>query len=75
MYCTGSGKGRNSNSKVSLDVPISLVPGKNKIDLLSVTVGLQVHIVSLSKLIFDFTRSLYLMQMFRLFRTTEHSSI
>ncbi|EYU18852.1 hypothetical protein ABFS82_04G192500 [Erythranthe guttata] len=37
----GSGKGRNSNPKVSIDVPISLKPGKNKIDLLSLTVGLQ----------------------------------
>ncbi|KAL8496694.1 hypothetical protein ACS0TY_020394 [Phlomoides rotata] len=37
----GSGKGRNSNRKVSIDVPISLVPGQNKIDLLSLTVGLQ----------------------------------
>ncbi|XP_047939162.1 beta-galactosidase 8 [Salvia hispanica] len=37
----GSGNGRNSNPKVSLDVPVSLVPGKNNIDLLSSTVGLQ----------------------------------
>ncbi|KAL0460210.1 UNVERIFIED_CONTAM: Beta-galactosidase 8 [Sesamum latifolium] len=36
----GSGKGGSSNSKVSIDVPISLQPGKNKIDLLSLTVGL-----------------------------------
>ncbi|KAK6144452.1 hypothetical protein DH2020_021272 [Rehmannia glutinosa] len=38
---TGSGKGRNSNPNVSIEVPISLTPGKNKIDLLSLTVGLQ----------------------------------
>ncbi|KAK6141946.1 hypothetical protein DH2020_024319 [Rehmannia glutinosa] len=37
----GSGKGRNDNPKVSIDVPVSFVPGKNKIDLLSLTVGLQ----------------------------------
>ncbi|KAI3461445.1 hypothetical protein Pfo_018108 [Paulownia fortunei] len=37
----GSAKGRNSNPEVSIDVPISLIPGKNKIDLLSLTVGLQ----------------------------------
>ncbi|KAK6138071.1 hypothetical protein DH2020_028186 [Rehmannia glutinosa] len=37
----GSGKGRNSNPNVSIEVPISLTPGKNKIDLLSLTVGLQ----------------------------------
>ncbi|KAL0369676.1 UNVERIFIED_CONTAM: Beta-galactosidase 8 [Sesamum angustifolium] len=38
----GSGKGGSSNSKVSIDVPISLQPGKNKIDLLSLTVGLAI---------------------------------
>ncbi|KAK6936028.1 Glycoside hydrolase 35, catalytic domain [Dillenia turbinata] len=37
----GSGAGSNGNRKVSLDIPITLVPGKNKIDLLSLTVGLQ----------------------------------
>ncbi|PIN14052.1 Beta-galactosidase [Handroanthus impetiginosus] len=37
----GSGKGRNSDQKFSIDVPVSLQPGKNKIDLLSLTVGLQ----------------------------------
>ncbi|KAL2239454.1 beta-galactosidase 8 [Sesamum indicum] len=36
----GSGKGGSSNSKVSINVPMSLQPGKNKIDLLSLTVGL-----------------------------------
>ncbi|KAG8371341.1 hypothetical protein BUALT_Bualt13G0077600 [Buddleja alternifolia] len=38
---TGSVKGRYSNPNVSIDVPISLIPGRNKIDLLSLTVGLQ----------------------------------
>ncbi|XP_073149103.1 beta-galactosidase 8-like [Henckelia pumila] len=37
----GSGKGSHDNRKVSIDVPISLIPGKTKIDLLSLTVGLQ----------------------------------
>lgn len=37
----GSGKGSGDNSKVSLEIPITLVPGKNTIDLLSLTVGLQ----------------------------------
>ncbi|KAG5566744.1 hypothetical protein RHGRI_002326 [Rhododendron griersonianum] len=37
----GSGKGNSNNAKVSIDVPITLIPGKNKIDLLSLTVGLQ----------------------------------
>ncbi|XP_075490704.1 beta-galactosidase 8-like [Primulina tabacum] len=37
----GSGKGSHDNRKVSIDVPISLVTGQNKIDLLSLTVGLQ----------------------------------
>ncbi|KAL5581256.1 hypothetical protein UlMin_013698 [Ulmus minor] len=37
----GSGKGNSGNSKVAVDIPISLVSGKNTIDLLSLTVGLQ----------------------------------
>ncbi|EYU36194.1 hypothetical protein MIMGU_mgv1a001958mg [Erythranthe guttata] len=37
----GSRRGSYSNPKVSIDVPINLVPGQNKIDLLSLTVGLQ----------------------------------
>nr|GME21068.1 beta-galactosidase 8 [Ipomoea batatas] len=37
----GSGKGGSNDAKVSINVPVSLVPGKNKIDLLSLTVGLQ----------------------------------
>ncbi|KAG6620967.1 hypothetical protein I3842_Q048200 [Carya illinoinensis] len=37
----GSGKGNSGNPKVSEDIPIALVTGKNKIDLLSLTVGLQ----------------------------------
>lgn len=37
----GSGKGNSGNAKVVLEIPISLVAGKNTIDLLSLTVGLQ----------------------------------
>ncbi|KAI8571062.1 hypothetical protein RHMOL_Rhmol01G0087900 [Rhododendron molle] len=37
----GSGKGNSDNAKVSTDVPITLIPRKNKIDLLCLTVGLQ----------------------------------
>ncbi|KAA8544029.1 hypothetical protein F0562_021794 [Nyssa sinensis] len=37
----GSGKGNNGNAKVSIEVPVTLTPGKNTIDLLSLTVGLQ----------------------------------
>ncbi|KAL3653064.1 Beta-galactosidase 8 [Castilleja foliolosa] len=40
-HLAGSEKGRGSNPKVSIDVPVTLQPGKNKIDLLSLTVGLQ----------------------------------
>ncbi|VAH88953.1 unnamed protein product [Triticum turgidum subsp. durum] len=36
----GSGKGNASSSLISLTTPVTLVPGKNKIDLLSATVGL-----------------------------------
>ncbi|KAL6510901.1 Beta-galactosidase 8 [Orobanche gracilis] len=39
----GSDKGRNSNPNVSIDVPVTLLPGKNKIDLLSLTVGLKLR--------------------------------
>ena len=38
----GSGRGSGDNSKVSLEIPITMVPGRNTIDLLSLTVGLQV---------------------------------
>lgn len=43
----GSGRGSAENSKVSLEIPITLEPGRNTIDLLSLTVGLQVlpHII------------------------------
>ena len=41
-FFVGSGRGGKGNSKVSLEIPITLVPGKNTIDLLSLTVGLQV---------------------------------
>ncbi|KAI8004301.1 Beta-galactosidase 8 [Camellia lanceoleosa] len=37
----GSGEGNRGNAKVAIEVPITLVPGKNRIDLLSLTVGLQ----------------------------------
>lgn len=37
----GSGKGNSGNVKVSTEVPVTLTPGTNKFDLLSVTVGLQ----------------------------------
>lgn len=37
----GSGYGSSSNAKVTMDFPITLAPGKNTIDLLSLTVGLQ----------------------------------
>lgn len=41
-YIAVAGSG-NGKQKISLDIPITLVPGKNTIDLLSVTVGLAVH--------------------------------
>lgn len=37
----GSGKGGSNDARVTIDVPVNLIPGKNKIDLLSLTVGLQ----------------------------------
>ncbi|KDP44070.1 hypothetical protein JCGZ_05537 [Jatropha curcas] len=37
----GSATGKYSNPKVAVDIPITVVPGKNTIDLLSLTVGLQ----------------------------------
>ncbi|KAI3903837.1 hypothetical protein MKW92_045816 [Papaver armeniacum] len=37
----GSGKGSSGKVRISLEVPITLVPGKNSIDLMSATVGLQ----------------------------------
>lgn len=37
----GGGTGNPGNAKVSIDIPVTLVPGKNTIDLLSLTVGLQ----------------------------------
>ncbi|PSR89976.1 Beta-galactosidase [Actinidia chinensis var. chinensis] len=37
----GGGKGNSGNAKVSMEVPITLAAGKNTIDLLSLTVGLQ----------------------------------
>ncbi|XP_058757536.1 beta-galactosidase 8-like [Vicia villosa] len=37
----GSGVGNSGNAKVKVDIPTTLVSGKNKIDLLSLTVGLQ----------------------------------
>lgn len=44
-FYAGSTKGSYSDPSVSLDVPINLVSGENKIDLLSLTVGLQVKII------------------------------
>jgi len=41
---SGSKAGNSGNAKVNVDIPITLVTGKNTIDLLSLTVGLQVHI-------------------------------
>lgn len=41
----GSVKGSYSKPSVTLDVPINLVSGENKIDLLSLTVGLQVKTI------------------------------
>ncbi|XP_015890709.1 beta-galactosidase 8 isoform X2 [Ziziphus jujuba] len=37
----GSGIGNSANSNVKADIPVTLVRGKNTIDLLSLTVGLQ----------------------------------
>ncbi|KAM5584077.1 beta-galactosidase 8 [Rosa sericea] len=37
----GSGTGNSGNAKVSVDIPVEFASGKNKIDLLSLTVGLQ----------------------------------
>ncbi|XP_044506451.1 beta-galactosidase 8-like [Mangifera indica] len=37
----GSGIGSSGNAKVSVEMPVELVPGRNTIDLLSFTVGLQ----------------------------------
>ncbi|RDX70682.1 Beta-galactosidase 8 [Mucuna pruriens] len=37
----GSGTGNSGKAKVNVDIPITLVTGKNTIDLLSLTVGLQ----------------------------------
>lgn len=39
---SGSGTGNSNKAKVAVDIPIQLVAGKNIIDLLSLTVGLQV---------------------------------
>lgn len=41
-FCTGSGIGSSNNANIALETTVTLVPGKNIIDLLSVTVGLQV---------------------------------
>ncbi|XP_020973461.1 beta-galactosidase 8-like isoform X2 [Arachis ipaensis] len=37
----GGGTGNNTNATVNVDIPVTLVTGKNTIDLLSLTVGLQ----------------------------------
>lgn len=41
-FSVGSGTGSSNNAKVSVKIPVTLQPGKNTIDLLSLTVGLQV---------------------------------
>lgn len=45
----GSGKGNSGNAKVAVEIPIALVAGKNTIDLLSLTVGLQVSLPAFIK--------------------------
>lgn len=40
----GSGTGNSGNAKVKVDIPVTVGPGKNTIDLLSLTVGLQVQL-------------------------------
>ncbi|KAK7404715.1 hypothetical protein VNO78_05671 [Psophocarpus tetragonolobus] len=37
----GSGTGNSGKAKINVDIPVTLVAGKNTIDLLSLTVGLQ----------------------------------
>ncbi|GAB4825439.1 Beta-galactosidase 8, variant 2 [Ancistrocladus abbreviatus] len=37
----GTGFGDSANAKVSAEIPVTLVPGNNMVDLLSLTVGLQ----------------------------------
>lgn len=37
----GSGTGNAGNAKVAVEIPVTLLPGKNTIDLLSLTAGLQ----------------------------------
>ncbi|GLU19005.1 hypothetical protein SLE2022_352760 [Rubroshorea leprosula] len=37
----GTANGNSGNAKVAVEIPVTLVPGKNTIDLLSMTVGLQ----------------------------------
>ena len=51
---TGSGMGNSGNAKVTLEKPVTLVQGKNTIDLLSATVGLQVIQSQDVSLIFNF---------------------
>ncbi|KAJ8751435.1 hypothetical protein K2173_016643 [Erythroxylum novogranatense] len=38
---TGSGRGSSDNPKVAVEIPVTLIAGNNRIDLLSLTVGLQ----------------------------------
>lgn len=45
----GSGTGNSGNAKVTVDIPVTLIHGKNTIDLLSLTVGLQVWLPCLIK--------------------------
>jgi len=41
---SGSGMGNHEKANVKVDIPITLLAGKNTIDLLSLTVGLQVRL-------------------------------
>ena len=43
---SGSGTGNSKKAKVTVDIPVTLENGKNTIDLLSLTVGLQVQTFS-----------------------------
>jgi hypothetical protein len=46
---SGSKAGNSENAKVNVDIPITIVVGKNTIDLLSLTVGLKVPIFLIIK--------------------------
>lgn len=50
----GSGAGNSGSAKVTLEKPIMLVSGHNTIDLLSLTVGLQVWPICVNMFLFHF---------------------